>query len=265
MKNQGKVVLFFPSYNSQEISPPLALVSLAAPLLQEGYEVRIIDQSLEKDYVGTVLREMQGALCLGISIITGSMINGAVEVGKAVKNEHPEIPIVLGGWHPSILPEQTLRASFVDVVALKQGEMTLLDLVHCFQNAALPKNVTGILWKDGAEMRWTGQRQHPRVAELPSRLFPAMLLSITSGIIRPQVFVGLCTAPVMVVPTIAATVQTPRFMVEVWICCQLSRWWTRSPTWSGNSGFNWSESLTIFILLSWTVVSRWQRVSSELE
>lgn len=169
-QRKRKVVLFFPSYSSKEASPPLALISIAAPLVEEGYEVRIIDQTIEDDYVGVVLREVRDALCLGISIITGPMIRGAVEVGRAVKAAFPHLPVVLGGWHPSILPEQTLAADFVDVVALKQGEMTLLDLVRAFEDGTELGKVSGILWKDGEESHWSPPRRYPKVSELPSRL-----------------------------------------------------------------------------------------------
>ena len=43
---KGKVVLFFPSYYSDEAAPPLALIHLAAPLVDHGYDVRIIDSAV---------------------------------------------------------------------------------------------------------------------------------------------------------------------------------------------------------------------------
>ena len=38
--------------------------------------------------------------------------------------------MVFGGWHPTLLPEQTLREDFVDVVVRGQGEVTLLELAE---------------------------------------------------------------------------------------------------------------------------------------
>jgi radical SAM superfamily enzyme YgiQ (UPF0313 family) len=76
----------------------------------------------------------------------------------------------LGGWHPSILPQQTLEAPFVDVVTLKQGEITMLELAQRFQEGASLKEVTGILWKDGEEITWNPPRRYPKVADLPSRI-----------------------------------------------------------------------------------------------
>jgi len=170
MSSKKKIVLFFPSYNSDEAAPPLALIAIAAPLVQQGYDIKIIDTAIEDDYVAAVMAELEDALCLGMSLITGPMIKGAVEVGTAAKANYPDLPIVLGGWHPSILPEQTLEADFVDVVVLKQGEMAFHELLQCFENGSSLEQVTGILWKRKGEIVRNKPRKFPKVAELPSRL-----------------------------------------------------------------------------------------------
>ena len=50
MANKNKIVLFFPAYNSNEACPPLALISIAAPLISKGYEVKIVDSTLEETW-----------------------------------------------------------------------------------------------------------------------------------------------------------------------------------------------------------------------
>ena len=170
MSSRNKVVLFFPSYASREACPPLALISIAAPLVTAGYDVKIVDSALEADYRGAVLGEIEGALCLGISVITGPMVREAAEIGKRAKQLCPDLPVVLGGWHPSILPEQSLNPSFFDVVALKQGEMTLLELADHFREGAGLEDITGILWKENGGIRRNPPRTYPPVADLPSRL-----------------------------------------------------------------------------------------------
>lgn len=168
---KGKIVLFFPSYRSKEASPPLAPIAVAAPLLKAGYEVVIIDSTVEKHYVNAVLDQLDGALCLGISIITGPMIEEAVCLARAVKAQRPLLPIVLGGWHPSILPEQTLRDPSVDAVVVKQGEMTFLEMAQRFESGDGLKDVSGILWKDAnGRISWNEPRSYPKVAQLPSRI-----------------------------------------------------------------------------------------------
>lgn len=165
-----KVVLFFPSYRSREASPPLALIALAGPLVARGYEVEIVDASVEEEFVSRTVEAARDALCVGISIITGPMIEDTIRVGRALKAAYPELPIVLGGWHPSILPEQTLAADFVDVVAIKQGELTMLDLVRRFETGMPLDGVEGTLFKRDGEIVRNPPRRYTPIDELPSRM-----------------------------------------------------------------------------------------------
>src|SRR5262245_21152672 len=169
---KGKVVLFFPSYYSDEAAPPLALVHLAAPLVHHGYDVRIVDSAVSPDCVAEVVAECQDALCLGISMVTGPMITQGVEVARAVRATFPELPIVAGGWHASILPEQTLRSPLFDAVVKGQGEITFGEMVERY--AAGERDLVGIggsIFKRGSEIVWNGDRGDTDINALPRRPF----------------------------------------------------------------------------------------------
>ncbi len=165
-----KVVLFFPSYASREASPPLALIAIAGPLVREGYRVEIVDSAIEPNFVEEVLSRLDGAVCLGISLITGPMIRDTLAVGRAARARYPHLPIVLGGWHPSILPEQTLQADFVDVVVLRQGEVTFRELVHRLESGDPLDGLPGILYKKDGEILHGPPRPYTGVAHLPDRM-----------------------------------------------------------------------------------------------
>ena len=66
----------------------------------------------------------------GVSLVTGPMIRETVEIARETKRLYPDMPVVLGGWHPSLLPDQTLAAAYVDVVVKGQGEDALLEIVQ---------------------------------------------------------------------------------------------------------------------------------------
>ncbi len=125
-----KIVFFFPSFASTEATAPLGILAVATPLLQAGYSVKIIDSTITPNYKQAVLDEVKDAICLAISLVTGPMIRETAEIAKAVKAWNPEFPVILGGWHPSLLPKQTLEANFIDIVVRGQGEDTLLELVQ---------------------------------------------------------------------------------------------------------------------------------------
>ncbi len=170
MLKKRKVVLFYPPYDGPPLGAPLCLLSLAAPLRNAGFEVVIIDAAIEPRWMTRVLRELGDALCLGISMLTGPMIRGAVQMAKAVKKEAPQVPVIFGGWHPSLLPGQTLQEPFVDAIVRGQGELTLLEIA---ENLASGKSYHGV---PGVSSKQSGLPQHAperRVALLDDLPTPA--------------------------------------------------------------------------------------------
>jgi len=161
-----KVVLFLPPYSGEPLGPPAGLLCLASPLREAGYEVRIIDAAVVSDCVAAVMEETRDALCLGVSLLTGPMIRGAVAASRAAKALRPELPVVFGGWHPSLLPEQTLAEDFVDIVVRYQGELTFLEVVRKIERGESLAGVLGCSYKrDG--IHHNPDRPASRLNDLP--------------------------------------------------------------------------------------------------
>src|ERR1700761_7764502 len=131
-----KVVFFFPSFASSEATAPLGILAVATPLLCAGYEVCLIDSTITPNFKQRVLEEVKDAICLGISLVTGPMIRETAEIARAIKEWNPDFPIILGGWHPSLLPKQTLEAEFIDIVIRGQGEDALLEVVQHLESGS---------------------------------------------------------------------------------------------------------------------------------
>ncbi len=149
MSGTNKVVLFYPPYDGPPLGAPLSLLCLASPLLQAGFDVKLVDNLLCPDYEQVIMRETEDALCLGISVLTGPHIGAAVRVSRAVKRVRPKLPIIFGGWHSSLATHQTLSEPFVDAIVRGQGELTLLELVHRIAAGQSWHGVRGISFKEG--------------------------------------------------------------------------------------------------------------------
>src|SRR5882757_2171337 len=123
-----KVVL----YNPQAVffTLPLALLAIGSELDPEKYEVVIIDARLETDALSVVLSHMEGALCLGVTVLTGAPISDALEISRAVKRVRPDLPVVWGGWHPSMFASECLAEPSVDITVRGQGEETFVEIVE---------------------------------------------------------------------------------------------------------------------------------------
>lgn len=109
---------------------PLGLIAVGSNLDQERFKVVLIDGRLEADPVRTLLPHVPEALCLGVSVLTGRPIHDALQVSRAVKAAQPDLPIVWGGWHPSLFPTECLDEPAIDVSVQAQGEQTFREIVE---------------------------------------------------------------------------------------------------------------------------------------
>lgn len=169
MKN--KVVFFFPAFSSQEATAPLAILAVSTPLLQAGYEVRIIDSTITPDFQNEVIRELDDALCLAVSLVTGPMIRETAQIAKAVKERYPDKPVILGGWHPSLLPDQTLACKYVDAVVVGQGEDALLEIVRHIEAGESLKGIAGVGFKEEGRLVFNQSRPLKPIRELPPKAY----------------------------------------------------------------------------------------------
>src|SRR5271170_5408034 len=174
MLTRGKVVLFYPPYEGPPLGAPLCLLSLASPLREAGFEVVMIDAAIAPDYKARVQHEIQDAICLGISLLTGPMIGGAIEVATETKLQRPELPVIFGGWHPTLLPDETLSEPFVDIVVRGQGEITLLEVVEALAAKKSLELIPGISWKSNGVHKQNLERR-----VLPLDLLPPPAFDLT--------------------------------------------------------------------------------------
>jgi len=165
---KNKVVLFYPPYDGPPLSAPMCLLALAGPLLEAGFPVRLIDGAICPDFEQVILREIADALCVGISVLTGPMIGAALQIARAVKKLRPELPVILGGWHPSLVTEQTLQPEFVDAIVRGQGELTLLEVAERLSAGQSLQGVHGLSHKDGAGFHHEFERPVANINELPA-------------------------------------------------------------------------------------------------
>jgi len=174
-----KVVLFFPTpfpYNRPWKGVPLSLLSISSVLAKEGYDIKIISRFLFDNPEKEILKEAKDSICLGISAMTGFQIYDGLKVASLVKKAYPKLPIVWGGWHPSILPEQTVRNKYVDIVVKGQGDKTFPELVHALERGKPLKSIPGIVFKKNGKVFSNPDRPLEDINNLPP--YPYHLVDI---------------------------------------------------------------------------------------
>jgi radical SAM superfamily enzyme YgiQ (UPF0313 family) len=163
------VILYNPA--AQYYTLPLQFLALAALLDQDHFDIRIIDARTEKSSRHAhekLLSLLPQAACVGISVITGSSIKDAVAVTNRVKRVSTNTPVVWGGWHPSIYPEQCLREGLADYCVIGQGEITFSELLETIESGKPLDSVHGIAYLSGGKFVRTPDRKFVDINNFPA-------------------------------------------------------------------------------------------------
>ena len=121
------VILFRPKVFEGEVRalrprPPLGLLFTAAPLVENNYKVKIIDEEANIHWLEELNKELNNStICVGVSSMTGRQILGGLKFAEIIKDRF-DIPVVWGGLHASMLPEQTVKNNLVDIVLRLEKE-----------------------------------------------------------------------------------------------------------------------------------------------
>lgn len=153
-------------------SAPLGLLWIAAVLEEAGHTVSVVDAAAEQlDIPSTVQRiEQFQADVIGISSTT-VVFEGAVGLAEACKAALPSVPVVLGGWHVTLLPQHAMSHRAFDVGVIDEGEFAMLDLCEYYQGTRSLESIDGICYMEGDEYRQTKKRAKFR--DLDSLPMPA--------------------------------------------------------------------------------------------
>ncbi len=123
--------------------PPFAVLSVAGYLEKSGFKVSVFDNKFE-NYKKI---KINSTMAIGITAMTGRQIYFGLEIAKFIREKDSDIPIIWGGVHPSLLPEQTLKNPYVDIVVRGEGEITAKELMQKISKGKSLKNVKGISYK----------------------------------------------------------------------------------------------------------------------
>ena len=147
---------------------PLSLLS-AAKLVSQEFKVKLIDQRLDFAWRQTLKKELKKKpLLVGTTAMLGPQVEFARAVGEEVKKMDPKIPVVWGGPHPSVLPEQTLADETVDIVVVGDGEETFLKLARALKKKKTLKEIPGLYFKkENGEVVYTGQPSLVDLNQMP--------------------------------------------------------------------------------------------------
>ncbi|MBU4210209.1 B12-binding domain-containing radical SAM protein [Patescibacteria group bacterium] len=187
MKKTKKVILYFPNplpYNRSWKGIPLSLLAISRVLDKKGYQVKIFSRFLQNNLEKEIIKHGQNSICLGISAMTGFQIYDGLKIAKLFKKHFPKTPIVWGGWHVSILPIESIKNKFVDMIIRGPADEVFPKLVFALENKKSLTTISGLTYKKANIIHTNPDQPMPNLNKLPP--LPYHLVDIEKCLINTE-------------------------------------------------------------------------------
>lgn len=168
----GEQSRFLERNPTQSYSMPLGLGYIASVVEKAGHDVCIIDgyaQNLSYEKIKYMVRDRRPDI-IGIQCFSDQRASW-FRLIEEIRSLRTGEKIVLGGPHPSLMPEQVLTRFQPDAIVIGEGEETMLDLIRTWENGGNLNMVKGIAYLDNGNVVITEPRE--RIKDLDVLPYPA--------------------------------------------------------------------------------------------
>jgi len=165
-------ILFFNTYYSQKKeyysfykpNPPMGLLYLSAYLDDNDFNSKIYELGVFKEEdaifdgdrirfglsdaeIRMIIRD-EKPLIIGLNCMYSVYYNDVANIARVIKEEDPNIKVVVGGNHASSYWKEIMKDENIDFVVIGEGERTFLHLLYNFYLISEYSNVDGLVYRD---------------------------------------------------------------------------------------------------------------------
>ncbi|MDD5547589.1 MAG: radical SAM protein [Candidatus Pacebacteria bacterium] len=136
---------------------PLGILSVGSALKKKGYDVQLIN--INERQINSTAEKIAAMKpdFIGISVMTGIQTQHSAEFSKKIK-QLGNIPIVWGGIHPTLLPDQCIKEEYIDYVIYGEGEITTLEFAEKFYKDKNFSGILGLIYKKDGKIITNSER-----------------------------------------------------------------------------------------------------------
>ena len=174
--------------------PPLGIALLSAIWDAQGHTSQIIDAAALRLRVPEIISRINPAAdYIGLTATTPE-ISSATAIARGIREKFPDIPIVMGGVHPTVFHEDLVRDKICDMVVRNEGEVFVTELakgtpLHLIPNLTWRNQRGDIIINPDAETYVNlDHLPFPAYEKLPMHLYHS-----TPGAARREPSIGMVT------------------------------------------------------------------------
>ena len=151
MSSRGNLLLINPKIAARRHARfPLSIMTIAAAL-EDGYDSTLIDGNLDPGAVRAACAAVRAKpfAAAGITVMGGPQVATAIEISRALRAARPELPIIWGGYFPTLYPGVALNSDYVDFAVRGQGEDSFAELISAAASGSHDHfaAIDGVSWR----------------------------------------------------------------------------------------------------------------------
>jgi anaerobic magnesium-protoporphyrin IX monomethyl ester cyclase len=167
-----RILLLNPAFSAPKqagfgLSFPLGLGYISGALKRSGHEVIGLDAAVESPpqtlsdgsiHFGLSDSQLQNRIAeikpdlVGIGCFFSSRFPAVLKSAKLVKDIDSNIPVIVGGAHPSIRPVQVCAYAEIDFAMIGESEQSFVDFIAAHQNRSDFSHVDGLAFKRAGQI-----------------------------------------------------------------------------------------------------------------
>ncbi|MFI5267327.1 MAG: methyltransferase domain-containing protein [Chloroflexota bacterium] len=131
-------MLYSPRVFDGYYRPPLGLLSLERMLDSSRYDPIMLDANLDAHASDSLFELAEEAVAVAVTVMPGKQTAAAYRDCLTLKKRWPQLPVVWGGYFPSMYPEACLRSGAADIVVRGMGEPSFSELIDACAEGTPP-------------------------------------------------------------------------------------------------------------------------------
>jgi radical SAM superfamily enzyme YgiQ (UPF0313 family) len=128
------------------------LLYIAKILEDEGDNVTILDFAAETFDEKKLEDTVKSADFVGLTIVT-SMLDNAIELVKMIKKTKPQIKVIIGGPHCTLVPEKALADTKADICVQGDGEKVITHIKNAILGKIAFSKIPGIYYRENNKIK----------------------------------------------------------------------------------------------------------------
>jgi radical SAM superfamily enzyme YgiQ (UPF0313 family) len=133
---------------------PVGIGCIVSAFREKNINIDFVDEQIEENILEVIeekVKDLKKPYIFGFSVLTAAYRN-ALATSKKVKAKYPDCVIVMGGIHPTAMPDEVIQNDQVDIILRGEGERLMFELYQCIKEGGDLADIPNIYYKENGKV-----------------------------------------------------------------------------------------------------------------